>query len=84
MLIEKVSWITFGTKAALRLHAMAELLGKAGRHQGGPSQSSGTQQVHCMAVGCYMVLHQAFRARHYSKHGFGGEVLHGATSGVPR
>jgi len=29
-----------------------------------------------------MVLHQAFRARHYLNSGFGGEVLHGVTSGV--
>jgi len=36
------------------------------------------------AVRCYTVLYQAFRARRSLRNGVGGEVLHGATSGVSR
>ena len=38
--------------------------------------------LHPAAVRCDMVLHQACHARRERKHTIGGEVRHGATSGV--
>ena len=46
------------------------------------SRAQATQFLHPAAVRCDMVLPRVFRARHARKHSIGGEVLHGATSGV--